>query len=61
MSSFFFFLFLLFSFPVNIHYVLGRNTLDDVVWPMLSNKLDSIGRAVSGEALSLSIGQWTNI
>jgi len=40
-----------------IHYVLGRNTLDDLLWPLISRKLDSVGRAVSGEALHLELDE----
>jgi len=60
LSFFFFFFLFLFSFPVNIHYVLGRNTFDDNMWPIISRKLESIGRAVSGQALSMNIGLFSH-
>ena len=34
---------------VNIFYLLGKGTLDDSIWPLISRKLDIIGRTVDGE------------
>lgn len=33
----------------DIHYLLGRNTLDEVMWPMLSQKLEVLTETLSGE------------
>lgn len=45
---------------VNIHYLLARGTLDDIMWPLISRKLAVIGQAVSGADMHMEIGQDTH-
>ncbi|EGG19971.1 SNF2-related domain-containing protein [Cavenderia fasciculata] len=34
---------------VNIHYLIGKGTLDDRIWPMICNKLEVIGETLDGQ------------
>ncbi|GBG27503.1 Helicase, putative [Hondaea fermentalgiana] len=34
---------------VNIVYLYGKGTLDDIVWPMVRRKLDTVGKALDGD------------
>jgi len=40
---------------VNIYYVLGKNTMDDLLWPMIERKLQVTGSCLSGEAVYMNI------
>jgi len=40
---------------VNIYYVLGKNTTDDILWPMIERKLQVTGSCLSGEAVYMNI------
>ena len=33
---------------VNVYYLLGKGTLDDAIWPLVSKKLDIVGKAIDG-------------
>lgn len=34
---------------VNVFYLLGKGTLDDAIWPLVSKKLDIVGKTIDGE------------
>lgn len=34
---------------VSIYYLLAKGTIDDIIWPMVSKKLDILGKAIDGE------------
>lgn len=34
---------------VNIQYILGKNTLDEQLWPLLQRKLEILGETLNGE------------
>eukprot|EP01132_Coremiostelium_polycephalum_P006804 gene6804-8443_t len=34
---------------VNIHYLIGKNTLDDRIWPIICNKLEVLGETLDGQ------------
>ena len=38
---------------VNIHYLLGRHSLDDLLWPLLVRKMAVVGGALNGEEMEL--------
>ena len=39
--------------PVNVRYLCAAGTLDDIVWPAVSRKLERLGRALDGAAAGL--------
>jgi len=45
---------------VNIHYILGKNTLDDELWPLISRKLEVLGSTLDGKEESLCIESSTD-
>jgi len=40
---------------VNIHYILGKNTLDDELWPLIRRKLEVLGSTLDGKEEQLCI------
>eukprot|EP01102_Stenamoeba_stenopodia_P020096 TRINITY_DN7727_c0_g1_i4.p1 TRINITY_DN7727_c0_g1~~TRINITY_DN7727_c0_g1_i4.p1 ORF type:complete len:674 (+),score=170.01 TRINITY_DN7727_c0_g1_i4:489-2510(+) len=40
---------------VNIHYLLGRNTLDELLWEMIQHKLEVVGQTLNGEEEALDV------
>ena len=34
---------------VNISYVIGSNTIDEYLWPMINKKLENVGNALDGK------------
>jgi len=45
------------QWPVLCHYILGKNTIDDLLWPLLAKKLTVVGQAISGDALHMDIDE----
>eukprot|EP01103_Thecamoeba_quadrilineata_P015644 TRINITY_DN5007_c0_g1_i1.p1 TRINITY_DN5007_c0_g1~~TRINITY_DN5007_c0_g1_i1.p1 ORF type:complete len:823 (-),score=154.18 TRINITY_DN5007_c0_g1_i1:46-2403(-) len=47
------------TFPVTIHYLMSRKTLDDGIWPLLSRKMEILGRTLNGKnaEMELSAGE----
>ena len=41
--------------PVNIYYLVAHHTLDEILWPMLSNKLEVLGQALNGREDALEV------
>ncbi len=39
----------------NIHYIIGENTIDDVLWPMISKKLEVLGETLNGQEQKMDI------
>ena len=39
--------------PVEMHYLLAKNTIDDIIWPLIEKKLFVLGKAMDGEAKSM--------
>jgi len=40
---------------VNIYYLLGKSTLDDLIWPMVERKLEVTGTCLAGQAKYMNI------
>jgi len=40
---------------VNIHYLLGRDTLDELIWEMIQHKLEVVGQTLNGEEEELNV------
>ena len=41
---------------VTVAYIIGNNTLDDVMWPLLQRKLRVVGSALDGKADEMEFG-----
>ena len=41
--------------PVNIYYIVAHHTLDEILWPMLSSKLEVLGNTLNGREDSLAV------
>ena len=39
--------------PVNVRYICAAGTLDDIVWPTVKRKLETLGRALDGAKMEL--------
>jgi SWI/SNF-related matrix-associated actin-dependent regulator 1 of chromatin subfamily A len=39
---------------VNVHYLLGEGTLDDVIWPLIHRKLSVVGMTLDGNVQTLN-------
>ncbi|EOA37840.1 hypothetical protein CARUB_v10011429mg [Capsella rubella] len=40
---------------VNIHYLLANDTVDDIIWDTVQNKLDNLGQMLDGEENALEV------
>jgi hypothetical protein len=45
------------AYSCNIHYLLARGTCDDLMWPLISKKLQVIGQAISGDEMHMEIDE----
>jgi len=41
--------------PVNCHYIVAHHSLDEVLWPMLSNKLEVLGNTLNGREDAMKV------
>lgn len=44
---------------VNIFYIIGNNTLDDLMWPLITEKLEVVGSALNGSVSKMDFSSVT--
>jgi len=46
------------QYSVNVHFLLAKDTIDDIIWNSIEKKLNVVGNALDGKGVWGCVGVW---